>query len=59
MQDQYIKKQDGVHLSGFLMVELSGIQITDHLPSKVFSTIQIPNLFGIQFPIVFQSSKKT
>ena len=37
--DQYIRKQDGAHLSGIQMVGLYGIQIPDHLASNLFWTI--------------------
>ena len=41
--DQYIRKQDGVHLSGIQMVGLSGIQMAfkywTYLASNLFLTI--------------------
>ena len=45
--DQYIRKQDGVHLPGIQIVGLSGIQMA-------FEnwTIRIPSEFGIQIPTV-------
>ena len=41
--DQYIRKQDGVHLSSIQMVGLSGIQKPDYLASNLFLTIWIPD----------------
>ena len=46
--DQYVRKQDGVHLSGIQMDGLSGIQTA----SNLFSTIQISDWFCIKIHTV-------
>ena len=48
----YIRKQDGIGLSGIQMVGLSGIQVAFKNWTNLFSTVLILKKFGIQIPTV-------
>ena len=52
--NKYIRKQDGVHLSGIKRLGCPAILKSDHMASDLFSTIWIPKEYGIEIPTVFK-----